>query len=314
MSDGGTGQKADGSGRPPDCISVCICTYRRPELLERTLDGVVSQSSHPDFDVELVIVDNDNERSAQATAHRRQAERALRIVYDCEPEQNIALARNRAIRNASGNLIAFIDDDEFPAEHWLRRLYRCLRDSAAYGVLGPVLPHFPPGAPAWLPNSRLCDRPRNATGSPIRGIDLRTGNILLRRAVFRSDEKWFDPALGLTGGSDGDFLWRQVLAGRKFVWCDEAQVYETVAPERWRARYYLRRNFRVGAGAGGVFRDTHQFGPVVRSAVLLFGHSVRLGFALLAGKAVWMRTLTKIYYHAGCLLAFIGLVRMPRRR
>ncbi len=314
MNSGADIRKPEGFAGPPACISVCICTYRRPHLLGRTLDGVLLQSSDPDFAVELVVVDNDRERSAQAATSQRQTEGSPRIIYDCEPEQNIALARNRAIRDASGGLIAFIDDDEFPADQWLRLLYKCLRDAAADGVLGPVLPHFPPEAPAWLPKSRICDRPRNATGSPIRGIDLRTGNILLRRSVFRNDDRWFDPALGLTGGSDGDFLWRQVQDGRKFVWCDEAQVYETVAPERWPARYYLRRNFRVGAGAGSIFRETRQFGPVARSAALLVGHSFLLAFAILAGKAVWVRTMTKICYHTGCLLSFAGLARMPHRR
>ena len=37
-----------------------------------------------------------------------------RVKYCVEPRQNIALARNKALQNAEGDLIAFIDDDEFP--------------------------------------------------------------------------------------------------------------------------------------------------------------------------------------------------------
>jgi glycosyltransferase involved in cell wall biosynthesis len=297
-----------------DHISVCICTYKRPGLLARTLDGVLSQATHDAFTLEVVIVDNDKLRSAQDLVHKYQKRGTRRILYDCEPEQNIALARNRAIHNAAGDLIAFIDDDEFPAENWLHRMYQCMQGSDADGVLGPVLPHFPPGAPVWLAKSGLCERPRNTTGSPIRGIDLRTGNILLRRYVFKKDEGWFDPALGLTGGSDGDYLWRQIQGGRRFVWCDEARVFETVPPERWSAEYYLKRNFRVGTGAGKVYRHTHKLNTVLISVLLLLSHSVLLPFSIFAGKHIWMRILIKIYYHAGCLLSFLGLTHVPHRQ
>ena len=48
------------------------------------------------------------------------------ISYDVEPEQNIALARNRAIGNASGEYVALIDDDEFPDKQWLLTLYEAI--------------------------------------------------------------------------------------------------------------------------------------------------------------------------------------------
>lgn len=300
--------------RQPDHISVCICTYKRPRLLARTLDGVLSQATHGAFTLEAVVVDNDGSRSAQELVSAYQRRGTHRVVYDCEPEQSIALARNRAIQNAAGDLIAFVDDDESPATDWLHRMYQCLLESDADGVLGPVLPHFPPGAPEWLSKSGLCERPRNGTGSPVRGKDLRTGNILLRRQVFKNDERWFDPALGLTGGSDGDFLWRQIQAGRSFVWCDEAEVFETVPPERWRAEFYLKRNFRIGTGAGGIYRQSREISPVLRSGLVLLGNSVLLPFSIFAGKHIRMRRLTKISYHAGCLLSFLGLTHMPERQ
>ena len=296
-----------------DHISVCICTYKRPEMLVRALDAVISQVTDSAFTLEVVIVDNDKMRSAQELVYKYQKSGKCKMIYDCEPEKSISLARNRTIRNASGNLIAFIDDDEFPTENWLYKMYLCLKEYNTDGVLGPVLPHFPIGAPKWLAKSGLCERPRNATGSPIRLKDLRTGNVLFQRYVFKKDVRWFDPAMGLTGGSDGVFLWRQIQRGRKFVWCDEAIVFEKVPEERWPAGFYLKRNFRIGAAAGGLHRHSRNIRAVLISFLLLLGYSAMLPFSLFKGKHIWVKILTKIYYHAGCLLSFLNLTPVPHK-
>ncbi|MBP1768335.1 MAG: glycosyltransferase [Candidatus Aminicenantes bacterium] len=296
-----------------DLISVCICTYKRPDLLARTLDGVIAQARDPSFAMEVVVVDNDSSRSAQGPVSRFQQSRICKISYDCEPVKNISLARNRAIRNASGNLIAFIDDDEFPADGWIRNMCRCLKRYEADGVLGPVVPHFPPGAPKWLAKSGICERPRNKTGSPTTLRDLRTGNLLLRRRLFGDDGRWFDPALGLTGGSDGMFLSELVDRGRIFVWCDEAVVYETVPEERWAAGFYLKRNLRIGALQGNVIRRTGNPVAVLFPTLSFAAHSVLLPFSALLGEHAWMKALTKISFSGGFLLAFFGLFRAPDR-
>lgn len=298
----------------PDHISVCICTFKRPEMLARVLDGVLSQVPDSAFTFEIVIVDNDKMRSAEELVHKYQKSGQCKIIYDCEPEQGIPLARNRTIRNASGNFIATIDDDEFPTGNWLSKLYQCIKDYNADGVLGPVLPHFPADAPEWLKKSGLCDRPRNITGSPITGRDLRTGNVLFQRNVFEKDDIWFDPARGLTGGSDGEFLSRQIKRGRKFVWCDEAIVFEKVPEERWPAAFYLKRNFRIGSLAGERLRRTRSIGTATKACIILFGCSLVLPLSLLTPKHIWMKVLTKLSYNAGCLLSFLTLSSVKQRQ
>ncbi|MBA3035001.1 MAG: glycosyltransferase family 2 protein [Desulfobacterium sp.] len=298
----------------PDHISVCICTFKRPIMLKRLLDCLIKQSTDGAFTFEIVIVDNDKMRSAEDLVHKCQERVQLKIIYDCEPEQSISLARNRTIRNATGNFIATIDDDEFPAENWLYKAYQCLKDNNADGVLGPVLPHFPDGAPVWLQKSKLCDRPRNFTGSPITHKDLRTGNVLFQRYVFEKDDKWFDPAKGLTGGSDGEFLWRQIKRGRKFIWCDEALVFETVPEVRWPASFYLKRQFRIGTMTGKIIRRSRKIHTILKTCFLALVYAALLPFAMLAGKHIWIKVMTKLYYNAGCVLSFFSLVRVQQRQ
>ncbi len=99
-----------------DQISVCICTYKRPDLLRRLLERLDEQKTAGLFDYSAVIVDNDKSESARETAELYARQLRMSISYHVEPEQNIALARNRAIENASGDYVALIDDDEFPNE------------------------------------------------------------------------------------------------------------------------------------------------------------------------------------------------------
>jgi succinoglycan biosynthesis protein ExoM len=298
-----------------DLISACICTYKRPDLLVRALDGIISQVADNKFSLEIVVVDNDGMRSAENVVRRyQQNNNDLKIIYDCEPEQNIALTRNRCIRNASGNFIAFIDDDESPVKNWLTDMYHCLKEYNSDSVLGPVLPEFPSGAPEWLKKSGLCDRPRNVTGSPITGKDLRAGNIFFQRKIFEKDDTWFDRSRGRTGGEDGEFISRQIKRGRKFIWCDEAVVFEIVPEERWHASYYLKRNFLIGTITGNKARQLKVFYFAIRPSLLLLIYFFLLLFSLLVGKHIWMKVLTKVCYNAGCVLSFLALTRSQYRQ
>jgi glycosyltransferase involved in cell wall biosynthesis len=293
----------------PDRISVCICTFRRPDLLARLLDALSAQVVSPGFSFDVVVVDNDERRTAETTVRTFACRSTVPITYDCEPERNISLTRNRAVRDASGDLIAFIDDDEYPAPDWLSRLHTTLTTSGADGVLGPVVADFPPGAPRWLERARVFDRRRLATGARIAEGDARTGNVLLRRSLFRNHECWFDPAFGRTGGEDSDFFARQWQRGAVFVWCDEAAVRETVPPERWTASFHIKRLLRAGTLDGEWLRDKRltSRGMLAKNIVLLGACAALTLPSFLAPKHVRMRVLQKVAYCSGVVTAYFGL-------
>jgi len=139
-------------------ISVCIITYKRPEMLDRCLESVLNQQ-RGGFDFSIVVVDNDRHQSAREIVSKCRKHSSVEISYDVESEQNISLARNKAVANSTGDLIAFIDDDEFPESTWLLNLYLTLISTKADGVLGPVIPHFAIQPPRWLIKSGLLERP-----------------------------------------------------------------------------------------------------------------------------------------------------------
>jgi len=306
VAESATARVLPAAGPVGDWISVCVCTYKRPELLARLPDALVGQVTGGAFGFDVIVVDNDAGRSSAGAASAA-AGAAARIVYDVEPERNISLARNRAVRHAGGNLVAFIDDDECPGPEWLARLHATLAASHADGVLGPVLPDFPAEAPAWLRHGRVFHRKRYVTGSHIGPGDARTGNVLMRRALFDEGGEWFDPSFGRTGGEDSDFFARQFRAGRTFVWCDEAVAYETVPRDRWTAAFHIRRLWRSGTISGERIRDGRLPSQLIlRNAVAFGACAVAMPVSLLLPKHVWMRVAQKLAYCAGVLTACAG--------
>jgi O-antigen biosynthesis protein len=102
-------------------ISVVICTRDRPRQLARSLQTVLAQD-HPRFEV-LVV---DNAPSTTELAHDLETSHGGdgRVRYVLEPRAGLARARNRGLREASAEYVAFIDDDEVPDPGWLTSLAR----------------------------------------------------------------------------------------------------------------------------------------------------------------------------------------------
>jgi succinoglycan biosynthesis protein ExoM len=305
---------ADRTLCPIDRTSVCICTFKRPALLARLLDALENQKTDGLFVFDVVVVDNDVNRSSEAVVATLFERGRLTGTYDCEPERSISLARNRAIRNATGNLVAFIDDDECPGQDWLLHLFRTMKAHAADGVLAPVIPDFPPEAPDWLKKGRVFDRRRHGTGTRITAEDARTGNVLMTRSLFVEGHTWFDPALGRSGGEDSDFFARQFEKGRVFVWCDEAVAYETVPPERWKASFHVKRLWRAGTIDGEWMRDGRLSPSLLARNLLLLGVcAVATPPAFVLPKHLWMRVAQKLAYCGGVVTAFMGFSMLRNR-
>jgi succinoglycan biosynthesis protein ExoM len=289
--------------KQPTHVSVCICTYKRPELLTRLLKHLCDQETGALFTYSIVIVDNDSSESGKLVATAAAAVTTIPIKYYVEPKQNIALARNKAVENATGELLAFIDDDEFPITQWLLTLFKALDRYKADGVLGPVKPHFDDEPPRWVVDGGFYDRPTHPTGQILSWSNCRTGNVLLRSHLFADNRKPFRPEC--LSGEDQDFFRRMIETGHRFTWCDEAVVYEVVPPVRWERRFMIRR--AVFRGVFSVRNRPLSFVPIATSLIATPLYLAVLPAALVLGQARFMRCLFTVCYHLGRLLAIVGI-------
>jgi len=231
------------SSVPPQ-INVCVATYKRPALLRKLLESLLSQETSGEFTFAIIVADNDAQRSAEPMVREFKGS-GQQIIYAVEPRQNISLARNKALSHATGDYVATIDDDEHADPRWLLNLYQTMRAHSADVVFGPVVPCFHPNAPDWIRNSRAFRLPDPPTGSTENIVPC-TGNSLFRRALIQHTAIPFDPGFGRSGGGDTDFFETVRKQGYKRVWCREASVFEFIPPERTTWRWILQREFCRG--------------------------------------------------------------------
>ncbi len=297
---------------PDDHISVCICTYKRPLLLKNLLVRLVGQRTEDRFTYSIDVIDNDVSESARGVVEDFSSESGVTVRYDTEKERGFSHIRNRAVRNAEGNFIAFIDDDEYPAEDWLYRLYDLCQSTRADGILGPIIPHFEVDPPLWVVNGKLCDRKTFDTGTIIeKSSDTRTGNVLLKKALFENDSQPFDPRFGTMGGEDVNFFKRMMESGKVFVWCNEAPVWEAVPRERMRRSYFVKRALLRGyleSKGERLFSSS-----VMKSAIAVVLYTASLPMCFLLGQHVFMKYLIKNCDHLGKLLGVCGITLFTER-
>lgn len=284
-------------------ICVCICTYQRPRLLRRLLDELGKQNTGGLFAYSIVVVDNDRLRSAEAVVSAFTASSPIPVKYCVQHEQNIAMARNKAIENASGDYVAFIDDDEFPAENWLMTLLQACKQYGADGVLGAVNRHFDEEPPKWLVKGMFWQRPTYPTGLVIDGKKGRTGNVILKADIFARNPTPFRSEF--RAGSDQDFFHRMIEQGYTFVYCNEAVVYEVVPPKRWKRSFILRRSMLQGCSSP-LYR---KFGVAsfAKSLIAIPIYTAILPFAAMIGHHLAMNLLVKLANHSGKVLTYLGI-------
>ena len=284
-------------------IAVCICTYKRPQMLTRLLEKLREQETDGDFTCSVVVVDNDASRSAEQVVSDFAKTAGIAVTYCVEPRRGIALTRNKAVDNASGDYIAFIDDDEFPSKQWLHNLLTTCTEYNVDGVLGPVKEHFEDPPPKWIIKGNFFSRPTYSTGTVLDWMNARTGNVLLRTDLFDGIAEPFRPKF--RSGEDQDFFRRMMDKGRVFIWCNEAPVYETVPPARWKRSYLLKKALLVGSMS--VAHDSFAPQDAVKSLIAVPTYLAVLPVAFILGQRWFMRLLVKLCHHIGKLLSLVGI-------
>jgi GT2 family glycosyltransferase len=221
-------------------FSLIIATRNRRDSLRRTLAALEEQTLTPQ---EVIVVDD---ASSDGTGTMLAAEFPGVIYLRLDERGGPAAARNRGVRAAGSDLIAFTDDDSIPEPGWLEghlAYYGDPRVGAVGGPLSPPQPNFYDQVEIVRYADRLYDRVLRI--ERITGWEgLGTGNMTVRRAIF-DEVGYFDEAL-LTG-ADPEFTRRVVREGGYALIVDPGL---TVAHMKVHSlRSYLRMKFHRGCGA-----------------------------------------------------------------
>jgi succinoglycan biosynthesis protein ExoM len=299
-------------------ITICICTYKRPESLRFLLECIADQETGELFDLRVVVVDNDVDRSAQCVAEMASTILNIPFEYYNEPVPNIALARNKSIEVASGDYCAFIDDDEYPGKRWLANLFNCIHDNDAQAVLGPVETVFDSTAPLWIRKSGLMKRPRHKTGTKLSWQETRMGNAIVDRAIIMQNQITFDSRFGILGGEDIMFFRRLFESGfTNIIWCDEAVVYEPANASRLTFRWQLRRAIVQGNVSYGYYISdmtiARRAAIISKALSAMFIYTAIMPALLVVGYHHAMRYIIKCFHHGSRLWSAMGMRALKTR-
>ncbi len=224
--------------------SICIATYKRPQLLEKLLDSLSKQKLPESVELEVIIVDNDKLESAKEVVEKMLKKSELDLRYFTQPIKNISITRNVSVAEAKGECILFIDDDEIASSGWVSHLHTALLKYNADGVFGKVLSYFDEDIPEWLKKSFMYHRKTFPSGTI--ATYTRTGNCIVKSSLLKGKAGPFDLSYGVSGGEDTYLFGKLRQDGAKFVNCIEAITYEYVPKERATISWQLKRAFRFG--------------------------------------------------------------------
>jgi len=106
-------------------ITVAICTYNGETRLPQVLERLRSQSLTEHFSWEIIVVNNNSADKTAVVVQEYQSNwlEAYPLKYYFESQQGLAFARRRAIKEAQGYLVGFLDDDNLPTSNWVSAVY-----------------------------------------------------------------------------------------------------------------------------------------------------------------------------------------------
>lgn len=234
---------------PAPSITVAICSKDRWDWVDRLLTSLAPLRAEGDFDVLVVDNASSDDRMREVCAERDW------VRYFYEPLVGLNFARNRAMREACGEVVAFLDDDVVVDRDWLRGLRRAWAENPDAGcVTGLVLPMaletdaqilfeagggfrrgFRPiryGAERYGDRLYPCGAGRFGAGA---NMSLRR-ELVLRLGGF---DEALDTGRPLPGGGDLDIFYRVLRAGSTLVYEPQTAVYH----EHRRDMAVLRRQY-----------------------------------------------------------------------
>jgi GT2 family glycosyltransferase len=274
-------------------VSIVVCTRDRPEGLRRCL-AALSQLEYEHR--EVIVVDNAPVGGPTAALVAEAAAGDPRVRYVREPRPGLSRARNKGLREARGELIAFTDDDVRVDAMWLAGILRgfgrgsdvaCVTGLVASASLEQASERFFDERVSWASSceARVYGRDDGDQGSKLypyaAGMFGTGANMALRTRVARA-LGGFDECLGAgsptSGGEDLDMFVRVLRSGHALSYEPAALVWHD---HRVRAQDLERQMYGYGKGLAAFlckYLFSRSSGPdVARRAAHGASHFVGLG-------------------------------------
>ena len=277
-------------------ITVILCTYNRCQNLRKALESLANSAMPASNTWEVLVVNNNSSDQTREVIEEFRLNYPNRFRYLFEPQPGKSHALNAGIREAQGDVLAFVDDDIIVDKHWLHELTMNLEGDAWVGAGGRILPANNFSAPPWLP----LDGPNNM-GGILALFDLGEKpadldqppfgtNMAFQKRMFEK-HGCFRIDLGPRPGSelrneDTEFGRRLLKAGERLRYVPSAVVYHRVPEVRLEKEYFLTFCFDHGRASIREIGKRPDIWGIPRNYLTLLKIS-----SLLAARSLrWLRT------------------------
>jgi len=269
-------------------ITAAVPTHNRAATLGDTLASIAALTVPRHAELDCLVIDN---ASTDATAEvvessANAAPFAMRRIL--EPRLGSSFARNRAVDEATGDFVFFIDDDATAEASWAVEMLAALESRRLDAACGMVLPRWASPPPAWL-GPTLWVKLAVHVREQIEGASLEQAEVLanyysanvgFRRSAFERFGM-FREDLGVVGsnpisGEDTELFERILARGGTMGIAPRAIVHHLIAPERMTRAYLRRKSFAYGYGsavAGG--RSHNRIDKLVKNLARMTGAALR---------------------------------------
>lgn len=178
-------------------LSIIISTHNRAELLNHCLDSLIHQSA-TSYDYQIIVVNNactDHTDEVVARYQSTHTHPAIHLTH--HNHLGLSYARNHGSSQATGQYLAFIDDDATADTNWVKNIIHYSQSQPAiFG--GPILPNFTSPKPPWFRDSYETRTHGNKPKKLNKHQFLSGSNLIINRELFIQLNK-FNPQLGVTG-------------------------------------------------------------------------------------------------------------------
>lgn len=248
------------------CISIIICTYNRSQDLKDVLDSLVSQETNASFDYEVIIVDNNSKDATKEIVKNYIPKFKGKLRYAFEANQGLSYARNRGIKEAKGEVIAFTDDDAIVDKYWIRYMYETFQKENCDALGGKILLKWNVSPPIWLTKRfygylGFLDFGNEPFQIKEEKFTFFGGNFAVKKDIF--DETGpFNINLGrkgtkLSAGEEIDLFYRLLSANKKIYYQPNCLVYHKVHAERLQKSFFRKNYFYYGLWIFNTNRTTY---------------------------------------------------------
>jgi glucosyl-dolichyl phosphate glucuronosyltransferase len=230
--------------QPTLTLTAIVCAYTEDRWSDicRAVDGLLNQELPVD---QVVVVCDYNDKLYERFTTARPDVACLKNTQT----KGLSGARNTGVAAATSAVVAFVDDDAYPATDWSRRVLDAYDDDVI-GVGGGVLPDWRAARPRWLPEEFLWVIGCSYRGQPTTVAEVRNGigaNMSFRRSVF-DGIGGFDARIGRIGANaagceETEFSIRAKAANPagRILLEPLAVCHHAVTPDRLTKSYFRKR-------------------------------------------------------------------------